>query len=112
LTYVGLGVTIPLSIGEHRENKPSHEKEHLVPHYYEALLAVGCGSGGSQKNPIVVGQHLVDPSSNWKMSVTNTNNNVFILSCLFSQTGAVVTGISFSEIGNQTAGFAPSASQG
>jgi len=29
-----------------------------------ALLAVGCGTGGSQKNPVVVGQHLVDPSGN------------------------------------------------
>lgn len=69
-------------------------------------LAVGCGSGGTQKNPVTVGgQHLVDPSGNWKMSFTDTNNNLFILSGLFSQTGAVVTGISFSEVGNQSPGF-------
>lgn len=69
-------------------------------------LTVGCGSGGG-KNPVTVGgQHLVDPSGNWKMSFTDTNaNDLFILSGLFSQTGAVVTGISFSEVGNQSPAF-------
>lgn len=69
-------------------------------------LTVGCGSGGGN-NPVTVGgQHLVDPSGNWKMSFTDTNaNDLFILSGLFSQTGAVVTGISFSEVGNQAVGF-------
>lgn len=70
-------------------------------------LAVGCGGGGGGKMPVTVGgQHLVDPSGNWKMSFTDTNpNDLFILSGLFSQTGAVVTGISFSEVGNQAVGF-------
>jgi hypothetical protein len=70
-----------------------------------ALIAVGCGSGGS-KNPVTVsGQHLVDPSGNWKMSFADSNNNLFILSGLYSQSGPVVTGISFSEVGNQAPGF-------
>jgi hypothetical protein len=33
-----------------------------------ALIAVGCGSGGGKTPVTVGGQHLVDPSGNWKMS--------------------------------------------
>lgn len=68
-------------------------------------IAIGCGNGGS-KNPVTVGAKLVDPSGNWKMSFTDSNaNDLFILSGLFSQTGPNVTGISFSEVGNQSPGF-------
>jgi hypothetical protein len=70
-----------------------------------ALIAVGCGSGGG-KTPVTVGQKLVDPSGNWRMSFTDTNpNDLFILSGLYSQSGSIVTGISFSEVGNQAPGF-------
>lgn len=61
-----------------------------------ALFAEGCGSGG---NKSAVGQPI-DPSGNWKMSFTDASNNSFLLSALFSQTGSVVTGLNFSEVGN------------
>jgi hypothetical protein len=70
-----------------------------------ALIAVGCGSGGGKTPVTVGGQHLVDPSGNWKMSFTDSNNNLFILSGLYSQSGPVVTGLSFSEVGNLAPGF-------
>lgn len=70
------------------------------------LAAVGCGSGGTgTQKPPVVGQQLIDPSGNWKMSFTDANGNNFILSGLFDQVGAVVTGLSFSEVGNVSPGF-------
>jgi hypothetical protein len=68
------------------------------------LIAVGCGSSNGGK-PVTVGQSPIDPSGNWKMSFTDANSNNFILSGLFSQTGSVVTGISFSETGNLAPGF-------
>jgi hypothetical protein len=69
-------------------------------------LTVGCGSGDGKTTVTVGGQSLVDPSGNWKMSFTDTNaNDLFILSGLYSQSGPVVTGISFSEVGNQAPGF-------
>lgn len=65
------------------------------------IVAVGCGSGGtgSQKPP-TVGQSLIDPTGNWKMSFTDASNNTFILSALFDQVGAVVTALNTSEVGN------------
>jgi hypothetical protein len=39
------------------------------------------------------------------MTFTDSNNQFFILSALFSQTGAVVSGANISEIGNQAVGF-------
>jgi hypothetical protein len=66
---------------------------------------VGCGGGNTKTNP-VNGQNLIDPSGNWKMSFTDTTSgDLFILSGLFSQTGAVVSGINFSEVGNKAPGF-------
>ena len=66
------------------------------------LSAFGCGGSPSTKptNP-----GLIDPSGNWKMSFTDSGGNNFILSALFSQTGAVVTGLSFNEVGNIEANF-------
>src|ERR1051326_8716399 len=60
---------------------------------------IGCG-GGSTKTTTVNGQKLVDPSGNWRMTFTDSNGQVFLLSALFNQTGSVVTGINFSEVGN------------
>jgi hypothetical protein len=63
---------------------------------------VGCGGGGTGTtggNPTPQGK-LVDPSGNWKMNFVDSTGNNFILAGLFSQTGSVVTGLSFSEFGN------------
>jgi len=60
---------------------------------------IGCG-GGSTKTTTVNGQKLVDPSGNWRMTFTDSNGQIFLLSALFNQTGSVVTGINFSEVGN------------
>jgi hypothetical protein len=61
------------------------------------LFAVGCGGKTTAPTPT---PKPIDPSGNWKMSMTDASSNTFILSGLFSQTGSVVTGISFSEVGN------------
>jgi hypothetical protein len=68
-----------------------------------ALLAVGCG-GTKASNPTTQGK-LVDPSGNWKQSFTDSNGNTFILSALYNQVGPVVSGVNFSEVGNQAPGF-------
>jgi hypothetical protein len=65
-----------------------------------ALCAVGCGGGTKASSPTTPNQKLVDPSGNWRMTFTDTNNNTFLLSALYNQVGAVVTGINFSEVGN------------
>jgi hypothetical protein len=66
-------------------------------------MAAGCGgspktTGNSPNQPSA--QHLVDPSGNWRMTFTDSNSQTFLLSALFNQVGAVVTGLSFSEEGN------------
>src|ERR1700761_3259613 len=66
------------------------------------VVAVGCG-GGSMKTSPVNSQGLIAPSGNWAMQFTDSSNNTFILAGLFSQTGAVVTGIHFSEAGETRA---------
>jgi hypothetical protein len=76
------------------------------------LIAVGCGGNTNAKTNPVTGQKLVDPSGNWAMQFTDSSSNTFILSGLFSQTGAIVTGIHFSEAGetltiNFTCGVQP-----
>lgn len=79
----------------------------ICPIVITIILAifVGCGGGASKTNP-VNGQNLIDPSGNWKMSFTDTTpGDLFILSGLFSQVGADVSGINFSEVGNQAPGF-------
>jgi hypothetical protein len=69
------------------------------------LLAVGCGGNTSTKTNPTTAQGLIDPSGNWGMTFTDSNGNFFILSALYFQTGAVVTGINFSEVGNVAPGF-------
>lgn len=84
------------------------------------LIAVGCGGNSSTRtvstgptpSPTPVASPTpspsptpIDPSGNWKMSFTDSNNATFILSALFSQTGDVVSGINVSEVGNGQPGF-------
>ena len=63
------------------------------------LFAVGCGGSTGPKTNPTTAQNLVDPSGNWAMQFTDSSSNTFILSGLFNQVGAVVTGIHFSEVG-------------
>jgi hypothetical protein len=72
-----------------------------------ALLAVGCGGGTKASNPTTPQGKLVDPSGNWRMTFTDTNNNTFLLSALYNQVGSVVTGINFSEVGNGPGAIPP-----
>jgi hypothetical protein len=65
-----------------------------------AAALVGCGGGTSVSNPTSPQGKPIDPSGNWRMTFTDSNNQVFLLSALFNQTGSVVTGLSFSEVGN------------
>jgi hypothetical protein len=84
------------------------------------LITIGCGgnsgtktaSTGPTPSPTPVASPTpspsptpIDPSGNWKMTFTDSNNQFFILSALFSQTGDVVTGVNFSEVGNVQPGF-------
>jgi hypothetical protein len=61
-----------------------------------ALLLAGCG--GSTSMP--PGKPPIDPSGNWVMKFSDTNNNSFLLSALFSQTGSVVTALNTLAAGN------------
>lgn len=74
----------------------------ICPIWAVALAClIGCGGSGNGNGTKTVNpQGLVDPSGNWKLVFTDTNNNIFLLSALFSQTGPVVTGLNFSEVGN------------
>jgi hypothetical protein len=63
-------------------------------------FGVGCGGNTSTKTNPATSQNLIDPSGNWKMTFTDSTGQNFFLAGLFSQTGAVVTGLSFSEVGN------------
>jgi hypothetical protein len=72
---------------------------------------VGCGGGTKASNPTTPQGKLVDPSGNWRMTFTDTNNNTFLLSALYNQVGAVVTGINFSEVGNGPLAIPPTAFQ-
>jgi hypothetical protein len=62
------------------------------------LFVAGCGGGGST-NP-QGGQAPIDPSGNWAMKFSDSSNNSFILSALFSQTGSVVTALNLLAAGN------------
>lgn len=64
------------------------------------LWAVGCGGGTTASNPTTPQGKPIDPSGNWKLVFTDNNGGTFLLSALFSQTGSVVTGLNFSEVGN------------
>jgi hypothetical protein len=72
------------------------------------VISVGCGgnsgtksaSAGPTPSPAASPSPTpIDPRGNWKMTFTDSNNQFFILSALFSQTGAVVSGANISEIG-------------
>jgi hypothetical protein len=65
-----------------------------------ALLISGCGGGTSASNPASPQGKPIDPSGNWRMTFVDSNGQTFLLSALFNQTGSVVTGLSFSEVGN------------
>jgi hypothetical protein len=67
-------------------------------------VAVGCGGKATPASPIQAQGKPIDPSGNWKLVFSDSNNNQFLMSGLFSQTGAVVTGLSFSEVGNAVLG--------
>jgi hypothetical protein len=69
------------------------------------LFAIGCGGNTNTKTSPTTAQGLIDPSGNWKMNFVDSNSQNFILAGLFSQTGAVVSGDSFSEVGNVEANF-------
>jgi hypothetical protein len=69
-------------------------------------MITGCGGGSSASNPTSQGKPI-DPSGNWRMTFTDSNSQMFLLSALFNQTGAVVTGINFSEVGNGPDGQPP-----
>jgi hypothetical protein len=64
-----------------------------------ALCAVGCG-GGTSSNPTTPQGKPIDPSGNWKLSLTDTNSNTFIFSALFNQIGSDVTALNVQEAGN------------
>jgi hypothetical protein len=72
-----------------------------------AAALVGCGGGTSVSNPTSPQGKPIDPSGNWRMTFTDSNSQVFLLSALFNQTGSVVTGINFSEVGNGPNGQPP-----
>jgi hypothetical protein len=63
-----------------------------------SLVIVGCG-GGSSTNP-AGGKPPIDPSGNWAMKFSDSSNNSFIMSALFSQTGSVVTALNILIVGN------------
>src|SRR6476661_209550 len=65
-----------------------------------ALLTTGCGGGTSVSNPASPQGKPIDPSGNWRMTFTDSNNQVFLLSALFNQTGSIVTAVNISEVGN------------
>jgi hypothetical protein len=69
-------------------------------------IAFGTGCGGGASSTKTAGsQGLIDPSGNWKMTFTDSSGNLFMLSALFSQTGAVVSGVNFFEGGDSQANF-------
>lgn len=60
------------------------------------LATIGCGGS---TGPKITAQNLVDPSGNWRQEFTDAGGNTFLLSALYNQVGATVTGINFSEVG-------------
>jgi hypothetical protein len=62
------------------------------------VVLAGCG-GSSSTNP-QGGKAPIDPSGNWAMKFSDSSNNSFILSALFSQTGSVVTAVNIFPAGN------------
>jgi hypothetical protein len=74
-----------------------------------AFLLILAGCGGGTSNTPGGGKPPIDPSGNWAMKFSDTSNNSFILSALFSQTGSVVTALNVLAAGN-TAPFSCSGS--
>jgi hypothetical protein len=66
----------------------------------------GCG-GTPKTSPNPTSQHLIDPSGNWQLKFTDSNSNLFLLSALFNQVGAVVNGVNISEVGNGSGAVPP-----
>lgn len=60
------------------------------------VILAGCGGGTGTTN----GKPPIDPSGNWAMKFSDTSNNSFLLSALFSQTGSVVTALNILPGGN------------
>lgn len=68
---------------------------------YLALIALSlafAGCGGT--STATKSGKPIDPSGNWSMKFTDTSNNSFLLSALFSQTGSVVTALNILAAGN------------
>ncbi len=63
------------------------------------LAAIGCGGSTNTKTNPTTAQNLIDPSGNWRQEFTDASGNTFLLSALYDQVGATVTGINFSEVG-------------
>src|SRR5882672_9061783 len=64
---------------------------------FAGLLLTGCG-GNTTTTP--GNKPPIDPSGNWAMKFSDTSNNSFVLSSLFSQTGSVVTALNVLAAGN------------
>jgi predicted small secreted protein len=62
-----------------------------------ALAIASCG--GNTTTPTSQGKPI-DPSGNWALKFSDANNNSFIMSALFSQTGSVVTAVNVIAAGN------------
>jgi hypothetical protein len=67
-------------------------------------FGTGCG-GGTSSTKTASSQNLIDPSGNWNLQFSDASGNGFFLSALFSQTGAVVTALNISEVGNTSPAF-------
>jgi hypothetical protein len=63
------------------------------------IVLIGCGGGSTSTNP-QGSKPPIDPSGNWAMKFSDSSNNTFILSALFSQTGSVVTALNLLPAGN------------
>jgi hypothetical protein len=64
------------------------------------LVVAASGCGGGTSNTPGGGKPPIDPSGNWAMKFSDSSNNSFILSALFSQTGSVVTAVNILAAGN------------
>lgn len=60
------------------------------------ITAIGCGGSSTSTNP----GKPIDPSGNWKMTLTDSGGHVLLLSALFSQSGSVVSSTDILAAGN------------
>ena|SRR5579864_8818068 len=70
----------------------------IIALLFLSLVVAGCGGGSSSTNP--QGKPPIDPSGNWAVKFSDTSNNSFVMSALFSQTGSVVTALNVLAVGN------------